>query len=68
MAQKVLRVYVDQSLTSLSHPIKIPTLAFLPLKNFWGQNFFHVFNFCSTIFKPVFLEIGERSTKQYFNI
>jgi len=54
MAQKVLHVYVDQSLGPLSHPTKIPTLAPPPLENFGGQNFFHVFYFCSTIFKPVF--------------
>jgi len=43
MAQKVLHVYVDQRLGSLSHSTKIPTLAPLPLKNFGGQMFFHVF-------------------------
>jgi len=37
MAQKVLRVYVDHSLGSPSHPTKIPTLAPHPLKNFGGQ-------------------------------
>jgi len=32
-----------------------------------GQNFCHVFTFCSVIFKPVFLEMRERLTKQYYD-
>jgi len=41
---------------------RLHTLKFLE-----GYNFCHVFTFCSIIFKPVFLEIRERSTKRYFN-
>jgi len=44
MAQKVLGVYVGQSLWSLSYSTKMPTRTHSP-KNFGGQNFSLFFHF-----------------------
>jgi len=62
MAQKVLRVYVDQCSGSLPHSIKMPTLPPRMLKILESHNSGHVFTLCVTVFNPVFLEIGKRST------
>ena len=43
MAQKVLGVYVGQSLSSLSYSTKMLTLTPFP-KNFWGSEFFIIFS------------------------
>jgi len=52
MAQKVLHVYVDHSLGSLSHPTKIPTLALPPFKNLGVKNFFMFFTFAQQYSNP----------------